>query len=237
MHGAHKIRLYFRIYFANVPGMNSPVRKAAGNRSVGRPRILDRERVIAAALAVGTDRVTMKSVADELGVGVATLYKYVSGRQELMQLVALELMGNVGLPRRGRLGWAEYSRRFALALEHSMVAQPAVIRQLMEGGFGNEIGSRLNDEFVGSIRENELSRAQASELYQAICQVAIGGAITSLEVNAARTRTAPAREANSDGFDYGKVDVDSVTNLLLDALVQHFQKRSRSANTKRAQAL
>jgi len=218
--------------------MNRPAKAPAGLRSVGRPRILDRERVIAAAIAVGTDRVTMKSVADELGVGVATLYKYVSDRQELMQLVAAELMGSVGLPRRGRLGWAEYSRRFALTLERSMVAQPAVIRQLMEGGFGTEVGSRLSREFVDSIRESELDRAQATQLYQAICQVAIGGAITSLEVSAARAREqgAAGYRASGDGFDYTRVDVNSVTNLLLDAVISQFQKRSKSKSGKDTQA-
>jgi len=210
--------------------VNARAKETAEIRSVGRPRILDRDRVVAAAVAVGPDRVTMKSVADELGVGVATLYNYVSGQQELMQLVAGELLGSVGLPRRGRLGWAEYSRRFALTLEHSMVAQPEVIRQLMEGGFGTEIGSRLSSEFVGSIRESELKRAQANQLYQAICQIAIGGAITSLEVNAVKTREqgVAAHAASGDGFDYSKVDVDSMTNLLLDAVIQQFQKRSKS---------
>lgn len=209
--------------------MSTTAKEAAEIRPVGRPRILDRERVIAAAVAVGTDRITMKSVADELGVGVATLYKYVSGRQELMQLVAGELMASVGLPERGRLGWAEYSRRFALTLEHSMVAQPAVIRQLMEGGFGTEIGTRLSKEFVDSIKTGELSRAQANQLYQAICQIAIGGAITSLEVNAARSKElkATANDASIDNFDYTTVDVDSVTKLLLDAVIQQFQRHCK----------
>ncbi len=210
--------------------MTTAAKEAAGIRPVGRPRILDRQRVIAAAVAVGPDRVTMKSVADELGVGVATLYKYVSGRQELMQLVVGELMGSVGLPRRGRLGWAEYCRRFALTLEQAMVAQPQVIRQLMEGGFGRELGSRLSNEFVGSIRESELKRTQANQLYQAICQIAIGGAITSLEVSALKTRERRAgpRPTGSDGFDYTSIDVDSVTSLLLDALIEQFQKRSKA---------
>ncbi len=212
--------------------MTRPAKAAAGVRSVGRPRILDRERIIAAAVAIGLDQVTMKSVADELGVGIATLYKYVSGRQELMQLVADELMGSVGLPRRGRLGWAEYSRRFALTLEYSMVAQPAVIRQLMDGGFGAEVGSRLRSEFLDSIRESELSRAQATQLYQAICQIAIGGAIGSLEVNAVKSRAPVVYRTSGDSFDYAKVDVDSVTNLLLDAVIQQFQKRSRPRGNK-----
>lgn len=214
--------------------MNTPAKESAEVRSVGRPRILDRERVIAAAVAVGTDRVTMKSVADELGVGVATLYKYVSGRRELMQLVAAELLCSVGLPKRGRLGWAEYSRRFALTLEASMVAEPTVIRQLMEGGFGAEIGSRLSDEFVDSIKDSELDCSQAYQLYQAICQIAIGGAIASLEVSAIKTReqTAAIHDASGDGFNYSGIDVDSMTNFLLDAVIQQFQKRCKVKSSK-----
>jgi AcrR family transcriptional regulator len=60
------------------------------------------EQVVAAAIAVldeaGVAGLSMRKVAEQLGTGAATLYAYVSGREELLELVFDELVGSVPLP-------------------------------------------------------------------------------------------------------------------------------------------
>jgi AcrR family transcriptional regulator len=59
------------------------------------------EQVVAAAIAVldeeGVAGLSMRKVAEQLGTGAATLYAYVSGREELLELVFDELVGSVPL--------------------------------------------------------------------------------------------------------------------------------------------
>lgn len=64
-------------------------------------RQLDRPRIVAAALAlmdeVGMDGLTMRSLADSLGVTAASLYRHVRDKDELLVLLADEISGEIPL--------------------------------------------------------------------------------------------------------------------------------------------
>ena len=68
------------------------------------------ERVVAAAMRVagrdGAGDLSMRKVAQELGVGVMSLYTYVPGRDELVELMIDRAWGARSLPDRG-LPWRE----------------------------------------------------------------------------------------------------------------------------------
>lgn len=70
-------------------------------RSVPRPQ-LSRELVVSAALKVievdGGDALTMRRVAEEIGVSASALYGYVANKEELVQLVLEQIIGEVRLP-------------------------------------------------------------------------------------------------------------------------------------------
>jgi AcrR family transcriptional regulator len=72
------------------------------SRQAARRPGLTIEQVVAAAIAVldeaGVAGLSMRKVAERLGTGAATLYAYVSGREELLELVFDELVGSVPLP-------------------------------------------------------------------------------------------------------------------------------------------
>lgn len=69
------------------------------------------ETIVAAAIALldesGIERLAMRQVAQRLGVGVASLYGYVSSREELLDLVFDELVGQVPLPEPEPARWRE----------------------------------------------------------------------------------------------------------------------------------
>jgi AcrR family transcriptional regulator len=86
------------------PALPPPPRRLARTpprQAVRRPG-LTVEQVVAAAIAVldesGVAGLSMRKVAEQLGTGAATLYAYVSGREELLELVFDELVGSVPLP-------------------------------------------------------------------------------------------------------------------------------------------
>src|SRR3979490_1108511 len=68
----------------NEPGALSGL----GGRRRGRPRQTDRERIVEAAIDVGLESLTMRRVAERLGVHPSALNYHVASREELLGAVA-----------------------------------------------------------------------------------------------------------------------------------------------------
>lgn len=100
----------------------------------GRPPRFTREDVVAAGLAVaaveGLAGVTMRRVATELGTGAMSLYTYVPGRDELVDLMidaayaGLDLPGTAELSSGGGRGWRAPLLRYADSLLRMYAAHP-----------------------------------------------------------------------------------------------------------------
>lgn len=77
------------------------------------------ERIVAAAVAIadadGLDALSMRRVADSLGVGTMSLYRYLPGKAELYELMLDAVMGETVPPEPDPAGWraslAEFARR------------------------------------------------------------------------------------------------------------------------------
>ena len=84
-------------------------------RPVPRPQ-LSRDVVVAAALKVievdGGDALTMRRVADEIGVSASALYGYVANKEELIQLVLEQIIQEIRVPE-GALDWPDVIKEFA----------------------------------------------------------------------------------------------------------------------------
>lgn len=84
-------------------------------RSAPRPQ-LSRDVVVTAALNVveteGGDALTMRRVADEIGVSASSLYGYVANKEELVQLVLEQIMTEIPVPDAG-IGWQDMLRAWA----------------------------------------------------------------------------------------------------------------------------
>ncbi|HUC60277.1 MAG TPA: TetR/AcrR family transcriptional regulator [Streptosporangiaceae bacterium] len=84
-------------------------------RPVPRPQ-LSRDVVVAAALKVietdGGDALTMRRVADEIGVSASALYGYVAGKEELIQLVLEQIIQEAQVPPEA-LDWQDVIKMFA----------------------------------------------------------------------------------------------------------------------------
>src|SRR5262249_9905920 len=84
-------------------------------RSAPRPQ-LSRDVVVKAALKVveaeGGEALTMRRVADEIGVSASSLYGYIANQEDLIQLVLEQIMTEVPLPDPGA-DWRDMLRSWA----------------------------------------------------------------------------------------------------------------------------
>lgn len=92
---------------------------------------LDRDRVIQGAIDVitanGVDGLTMRRVGQELGVEAMALYRYVSGREELLEAVVDSLLGGITdkVEAQGFESWQGYLQALAHEVRHVALANPA----------------------------------------------------------------------------------------------------------------
>lgn len=88
-----------------VPSPSSPERRV-GNRPGPKPR-LSRELLIATAVELGVERVTIGAVAEALGVAPGGLYRYIEGRDDLVAAALEAVFAAEPLPP-GDSGWRAY---------------------------------------------------------------------------------------------------------------------------------
>lgn len=77
------------------------------------------ERIVRTAIGIadreGLAALSMRRVADELGVGTMSLYTYVPGKGELLDIMLDRVVGEVGFPDRAGRGWRNHLERIAVA--------------------------------------------------------------------------------------------------------------------------
>ena len=135
-----------------------------GNQGAeGRPQ-LTRERVVSAAIELadrdGIESLSMRRLAQELGVEAMSLYTYVRSKNDLLNSLADAVIGQIPLDVDGR-DWRASLRQMVLAARTVMVRHPwapgAIEAQTAPGpGF-----LRYVNTFLGVLREGGFSVAQA----------------------------------------------------------------------------
>lgn len=88
---------------------------------------LGRDRIVAAALALadsqGTERLTMRGLAAELGVEAMSLYNHVRNKQHLLDEMVEAVVGLIALPR-PNVDWQFEMRRRAHSMREVFLAHP-----------------------------------------------------------------------------------------------------------------
>src|SRR4028118_2057504 len=95
---------------------------------------LDRRRILGAALEYidrnGLGALTMRRLGAHLGVEAMALYRYVPGREQLLdgvvETVIDELYGDPGVPLRAAHGWQDFLQRLAHGVRRIALAHPEV---------------------------------------------------------------------------------------------------------------
>lgn len=160
---------------------------------VGRPARVSAQAIIDAAIEIGLDGVTLKQVADKLGVAVATLYRHVRNRDELMRLAAFR----VALARRlpadtGRSAhWSDVVTGFAESVYESFVREPQLLFEMAKGRLGPEVEVDFLEQFLAALEPHGFSPAEGIRLHHSIALLAIGAAAATAGVKASRETGTP----------------------------------------------
>lgn len=131
-----------------------------------------RDESIAAALLVleteGEQALTMRRIADEIGVRAPSLYKHIAGRDELiaaLQAIGLRAAGQALAVARGERTRATRLAAFAVAYRELALDRPALyrltsgrplLRELLPDGLEQEVGQVVVDVVGG---DPDLARA------------------------------------------------------------------------------
>src|SRR3954452_22471098 len=93
-------------------------------RRVGRPARINREAITAAAHDIGLENLTLRSVADRLGVSIGALSHHVGNKEDLLRAAAEHALAHRSPPADVGQHWARWLIEWALYIEHSLTSEP-----------------------------------------------------------------------------------------------------------------
>jgi AcrR family transcriptional regulator len=133
-----------------------------------------------AANEVGLDKLTMKRVADFLGVSVAGLYHHVKGRDDLMRLGAEYSTAQIPIPIDHGQHWTSWLLEWAHYVHGAFVAQPGLLGQFLNGSIAVDRMATDMDTVFGVLSRQGFSPGEALEAYALVNDHAIGAAVAEI---------------------------------------------------------
>lgn len=143
---------------------------------VGRPPRIDRAAIAAAVLELGLDGISMKAVADHLGVSVPGLYHHVRNRKELLLLAAEHSMARVRPPEDRGQHWDEWLREWARHVCASFGDEPEVLAQFMSGAIRWEAMVDVIDSVLQVLGRDGFDPPAALAAWDTVACYAVGAA-------------------------------------------------------------
>jgi len=150
---------------------------SAGPNRVGRPARIDRDAIAEAVLELGLDGISMKAVADHLGVSVAGLYHHVANRRELLVLAAERSLSRAPTPEDRGQYWDEWLREWARHIYRSFVDEPEVLAQWMTGALRWESMVDVVNSVMLVLGRAGFDPPAALAAYDTVSRYAVGAAV------------------------------------------------------------
>jgi len=194
---------------------------AAGTGGANKP--LDRATIVHAALRFidrdGAQALTMRALGQELGVGAMALYRYVSGREDLLAAVVAELLDGVGQDMDIELSqtWQGYLMSLAhavrrIAIDHASAFPLVATRHPAAPWLRPPLRSlELVEDFLVTLGAHGLTDEQTVGAYRAFTSFLLGQLL--LESATRGAATSPIEEPFDEGDAQvlnrdGRVDLD-----------------------------
>jgi len=182
----------------------------------GRPPVTSRAEILSAARRLidhdGWERLTVRRLASELGIGTTTLYRHVRDKEDLLLLLLNEYARQIpqpDLPEDPR----ERIVAAAAALHESLAAWPWAAEVLTTDGFVAVMdeGALWTVETIvdGSI-DGGCTPEQAVEVFRSIWYYTVGEIL--VRAHSARGRSGDTRRAPAEGF-FGDLDPSRLPRL------------------------
>ena len=105
--------------------------KPAMKTKRGRPNVVNRERILNVARALGLRDLTMQAVAVELGVSTPALYHYFPNKKELLSALAGEYVADLPEPVDTGQGWREWMTESSHSSYEMLKRFPEAVQPLL----------------------------------------------------------------------------------------------------------
>ena len=142
---------------------------------------LTRERVLDGAMAVadrsGLAALTMRSLADELGVKPMSLYHHVANKEAILDGLVERVFAQVDLPRVGADNWREEIRRRSHSLRAALRRHRWAIGVMESRTSPGPATLRHHDAVIGTLRAGGFSVAMSAHAFSAIDAYVYGFAL------------------------------------------------------------
>jgi TetR/AcrR family transcriptional regulator, tetracycline repressor protein len=144
---------------------------------VGRPQRLTRRQVLGAARRIaardGVEKLTMRRLADALGVMPNALYTYFPDKAAILDGVLDDLLGDVSRPRRNQT-WQEGLASLMSSYRRLLLAQPGLIALTVSRPMVGPHALRVREEMLTLLRRGKLGKADTVTAYFALFAYATG---------------------------------------------------------------
>jgi TetR/AcrR family tetracycline transcriptional repressor len=135
------------------------------------------ERIADAALRVidsqGLDGLTVRSLAQELGVGTMTLYWYIQNKDEVLDLVADRGLAAVQFPP-ADVEWRAGVRQVAVSMRDALLQHGNAVPVMVGRGVFGPNGLRLADKTMALMRSAGFDENDAAAAYFTMSSLVIG---------------------------------------------------------------
>ena len=172
-----------------VPDRSVPDGARAPRR--GRPPRIDRDAIARAASEIPLSDLSLRSVADRLGVSVPGLYHYVQGRDELFALAAEQSVRRWPLPVDHDQHWAVWLYEWAVYIRRSFASDPGLLKQYLDGAIGVEVMAGSIDAALALCISQGFSATEALYAYELVSVCALGAAVSQIREDSARDEGRP----------------------------------------------
>jgi AcrR family transcriptional regulator len=153
---------------------------AAPGRRPGRPPRIDRTAIAQAAGEIPLEELTLRSVAERLGVSVPGLYHYVSGRDDLIRLAAEQSALRLTMPADHGQHWVVWLYEWADYNRRAFISDPELLKHFIDGAIGPELTAPAWDAAIGLCMRQGFTARQALDAYALVSECAIGSAVSAI---------------------------------------------------------
>lgn len=194
-----------------------------GVRRTWRYGELTTDHVVRAALDIvrrdGLGGLSMRKLADELGISSMNAYYHVPNKQALLDLVGDAVIGQVPDPPDG-LAWDRQVRAFFEEGRQVLLRYPGVANHLLVLGAGHPNQARLYRVLTGLLTEAGFTR-EASDQAQRVLAYLLFGAVTSERATAEAAEAATTLSFAND---------DEVFRFGLDLMIEGLRALRRAGD-------
>ncbi|MFD0412506.1 TetR/AcrR family transcriptional regulator [Streptomyces sp. NPDC127108] len=146
---------------------------------------LSRERVIRAAVAIadekGSAALTMRAIAEPLGVEAMSLYHHVAGREDVLDGMVDAVFGEIDLPPRGT-DWKSAMRHRADSARTVLRRHPWAVALMDSRSRPGPATLRHHDAVIGALRAGGFSVAMTAHAFSLIDSYLYGFVIQELSL-------------------------------------------------------